>query len=152
MKSVILFFLLVAIVSLTGCEEKHDRQPTIGEAEGALEGRWILYEKGYSPGMGYIVEKVNTNPPSQLTLTWDKDFSSNISELTQFKFYRVATDSAVNKQILALYEEDPGNSIPDSNTVKHSYFIELNGNELKLSFRYCFEGCHLAFKRQILTD
>jgi len=151
MKRSIVIILLASIFSILACEEK--QEPTVvTEAEPSLEGNWILYERGYSPGAGYNIEKVNSNPPSRITLTWDKDFSSNINGLTQFKFYRVVLDPVYDRQVLALYEDDPGNDEIDVNNLKQSYFIELEENKLKLYFRYCIEGCHLGFKKEILND
>jgi hypothetical protein len=149
MKRSITVILLVSIFSLIACEDKPE--PDI-ETVPQLEGIWILYERGYSPGVGYHIEKINTNPPSRITLTWDRDFSSNINGLTQFNFYRVVMDSVHNRQVLALYEEDPSNETLDVDNLKNSYFIELEENKLKLYFRYCIEGCHMAFKREILND
>jgi hypothetical protein len=151
MKS-LLFVLLLCTFSFVACEEKDEKQTVIIETEPILHGHWILYERGYSPGVGYEIEKVNTNPPSRITLTLDKEFSSNITGLDKFKFYRTVVDPVNDMQVLVLYEEDPGDNIPDVTTLKHSYFIELKNDNLKLYFRYCIEGCHMAFKREILND
>lgn len=146
-----LLFIL-GVFFLIACEDTHENPEIIVETETTIEGHWVLYERGYSPGVGYIVEKVNDNPSSKITLTFEKEFSSNIKGLEQFKYYRVVMDSALDTQILALYKTNPGTIEPDVKSLEHSYYIELQEDDLKLSFRYCIEGCHMSFKRLVLND
>jgi hypothetical protein len=118
-----------------------------------LTGSWILYERGYSPGAGYIIEKVPTLPPQIITFKTDNRISTTITGLTDFKFYLITTDSVTKEKVLALYENFPADDLKNPpDFYAHSYLIKAEGDRLKLYFRYCFEGCHLGLRRYSQTD
>lgn len=103
-----------------------------------LIGTWSLYERGYSPGAGYIVEDV---PPGQ-TITFESDgvMTSNIQDLSDFHFY------LFQNGVISFFKNDPGSS-PDPNTFTTSYDVTFDGDTIKLTYRYCIEGCHLGLRK-----
>ena len=111
-------------------------------------GNWLLYERGYSPGAGYITEDVAAIPPQTLTLNADGSMKSSIGELSEYKFYLILEQGDDKNKILAVYKVRPVDQHPDINKLERSYEMAFDeeGN-LKLSFRWCFEGCHLGLKR-----
>src|SRR5690242_16330375 len=111
-------------------------------------GSWILYERGYSPGAGYITEDVSAVPPQTLALNENGSMTSTIGELSDYKFYLILEHDADKNKILAVFKDRPIDQHPDINKLERSYDIALDeeGN-LKLSFRWCNEGCHLGLKR-----
>lgn len=108
---------------------------------------WLQTEYGYSPGSGYFVEPVAPTPPRIITFGGNRRLSTNIEGLTKYKYYRVLEDVSSQDAIVAFFEDDPGGGPVDIATVNHSYLIELNGSSLTLRYRWCFEGCHLGFRR-----
>lgn len=129
------------IIVLYGCDEK-DNSPII-QSTGELTGWWLLYETGYSPGVGYIVEAVSPKPPQVLVFE-EEEMSSSINELEDFKFYKVSTDTVTQTEFVALYKNKPTLQNDESSP---TYSFLITGDTLKLYFRYCYEGCHLGFKR-----
>ena len=105
-----------------------------------LLGEWLLFERGYSPGAGYIIEPVSAVPPQIIEFKSNGELSCSVSGLTEYKFYSVKGD------VVGLFKSDPGPS-PDSLAFTHSYNFSFEDSNLKLGFRYCFEGCHLGFKK-----
>ncbi len=107
-----------------------------------IAGSWINVEQGYSPGSGYVTQKVEGNPP--LTIYFDRDFemSSNMGGFTEFRYYRVSASA----DVIVFYKEDPGASAPDFSGVLNTYRIQWDGSMLKLCYRGCIEGCHLGFR------
>jgi len=130
------------IIVFCGCDEKDDN-PTI-QSTGELMGSWLLFEKGYSPGVGYIVETVSPMPPQVLILEEER-ISSSVSELESFRFYEVLTDTVTQTEFVALYKNKPPLQNDDKSGPTYSY--RITGDTLKLYFRYCYEGCHLGFRR-----
>lgn len=135
----IIFPFLIIVVY--GCDEKDDN-PTV-QSTGELMGSWLLYEKGYSPGVGYIVETVSPMPPQVLILEEER-ISSSVNELEGFKFYEILTDTVTQTEFVALYKNKPPLQNDESGP---TYSFLVTGDTLKLYFRYCYEGCHLGFRR-----
>ena len=135
----IIFPLLIIV--FYACDEKDDN-PTI-ESIGELTGSWLLYERGYSPGGEYIVEAVPPTPP-QILIFEEEEMSSSVSGFEDFKFYEVSIDTVTRTEFLALYKNKP--SLQDDKS-SPTYLFDIAGDTLKLHFRYCIEGCHLAFRR-----
>jgi hypothetical protein len=129
------------IIVLNSCDEKDDN-PTI-ESTAELTGSWLLYERGYSPGSGYIVEAVPPTP-SQVLIFEEEEMSSSVKGLEDFKFYEVSIDTVTQSEFVALYKNKP--PLQDEET-SPTYLFDITGDTLKLYFRYCIEGCHLAFRR-----
>ena len=125
------------------CEENEN-----AEASTPLTGKWQVYERGYSPGAGYITEAVPAQPEQTITFSTNNRFSSNISGIKTYEYYRILTDESSQQEILALYKADPGIAPIDQDEIEHSYTIEFTDNKLKLYFRWCFEGCHIGLVKK----
>jgi hypothetical protein len=150
MKKILDFtFIFFAILALSsGCEETTEPVPVVGEG---LEGTWKLYEYGYSPGDEYIIQPVAAYP-SQLIILYDNKISTNLNELNDYKFYKILEDPHTSQPILALFKTQVEFENADPARLEHSYMMELSEAKLKLSYRFCFEGCHLAFKRTATAE
>lgn len=131
----ILFF---GVCLLFACEDK-DYSPE-GNS-GLTTGTWLLVERGYSPGFGYITEPVGAIPPQTLTFQSDGQMTSTMNGQQKFKYYFVDQD----QQLLAFFENDPGIA-PDPSTFTTSFNYSFDGNTLMLYFQYCIEGCHLKLR------
>jgi len=112
----------------------------------SIYGSWILFERGYSPGMGYIVDPVAPSPAQTINIKRDGSMSSNIKELNEFRFYHIEDDVTPESKVISFFKTDPGPS-PDPSTFETSYTLTRDGSEMILGFRYCFEGCHLGFRK-----
>lgn len=126
--------LILSVFVLLNCQSNESIKPIHGQG---LAGTWLLYESGYSPGAGYIVDKVPSKPQQTLTFTSDGhlqvqgDLLKNYQSFTQFRLDSV-------KQSIRLYYTP---SISN-----YSEAIYLNNDTLKL-YQPCIEGCHLGFLR-----
>jgi hypothetical protein len=144
MKKILVNIPVILIVFLAlSCEEKNccpEEKDAKKEGNNTLTGDWLLYERGYSPGSGYNIESVSPVPPQQIEFKENGELSCSVSGLTDYKFYSVLGD------VVGLFKENPGPT-PDSLAFTHSYNFSFEEGKLRLGFRYCFEGCHLGFKR-----
>ena len=131
--------ILIAILALS-CNEKDCCEGEENEGNNELAGKWLLFERGYSPGAGYIIEPVSAIPPQIIEFKNNGVLSCSVSGLTDYRFYAVKGD------VVGLFKSDPGPS-PDSLAFTHSYNFSFEDSNLKLGFRYCYEGCHLGFKK-----
>ena len=144
MKSAI-FACVVAVIAFS-C---NDDAGVITEKvnENSIAGTWLYTEYGYSPGNGYVTEKVPSVPPQTLSFSEDFKIHTKMDGLSKFKFYRILENPPAEDPVIAFYEEDPGNTPQVLSELKHSYSMVWSGNSLKLHFRFCIEGCHMGFKR-----
>ena len=141
------FFTIIALSS--ACEEDTAGQfPVVGEG---LEGTWKLYEYGYSPGDQYIIQSVPAYP-AQFIMLYDNKLSSNLNELKDYRLYKILEDPQTSRPILAFFKTDIEFANADPTRLEHSYMMELSAAKLTLSYRFCFEGCHLAFKRTATAE
>jgi len=131
--------ILIAVFSLS-CDEKECCLNLEEDGATAISGEWLLYERGYSPGAGYIIEPVSSVPPQLIKFNDNGVLSSTVEGLTDYKFYSVQGD------VVGLFKTNPGPE-PDSLAFTHSYNFTFEDGNLKLGFRYCYEGCHLGFKK-----
>jgi len=139
-KKILSSLSIVLIAALTlSCDENECCVNPDDEMSSIL-GRWILCERGLSPGSGYIIEPISTDPPQTIELKGNGELTSTVAGLSDYKFYAVKGD------IVGLFRTYPGPA-PDSSAFTHSYHAVFEDGKLKLYFRYCFEGCHLGFKR-----
>jgi len=137
-------FMSLGIIVI-GCVENDDLCCGIKETS-ELSGIWLFYERGYSPGFDYITEAIPSKPAQMLTIG-DGVISSTVKGWEQLKYYRILTDTAVHSQYIALYVNDPGPQ-PDTPTSDvETYTFDLENNILTLHYRWCIEGCHLAFRK-----
>ncbi len=113
----------------------------------SMVGEWHVFEYGYSPGAGYIIEEVPEEPAQVLQFKSGNKFSSNYKQLVKFHYYLILDDGSQG-YILALYEELPEDTENiDTRDLEHSYSIVDKGDTLELWFRFCIEGCHIGLKR-----
>ena len=135
----------MVFVVLIACDEGK-----ITSEEGDFEqlgGKWLLFERGYSPGVGYIVEPVDPKPPQTLTFLSKRRVYSTISGLEAFSHYRLFDDTYQDGTILAFYNHDPGeNATLESSAAAYNVSSDDEGT-MRLDFRFCFEGCHIALRK-----
>ena len=141
--SIILLTLLI-VTSFNSCLDPGAQLE--GEHVNFL-GTWLEFEYGYYPGGGYIVEPVDPDPAFTMTFSKSLKFSTNIDGLENYKHYRLIDDTANDQLILALFEKNPTSSDLALNKLKHSYNVTLEGDEIKLYYRFCFEGCHIGLRK-----
>ena len=132
--------ILIALFTLSCQDKECCADENNKEGNNILIGDWLLFERGYSPGAGYIVEPVSAVPPQRIEFKENGALSCSVSGLTEYKFY------SVRENIVGFFTEDPGPA-PDSLAFIHSYNFSFQDGNLRLEFRYCIEGCHLGFKR-----
>ena len=134
-------FCLLIILLVSACEDEF----CCINPEGDIVDTWILFERGFSPGSGYIVEPVSDNPAQTMVIRSDGRFSTNIQGLEKYRHFVILPDQ--DRQVLALFEGKPP-KIPKLDKLEHSYIIEFQENgTVNLYFRYCIEGCHLGLRR-----
>ena len=131
--------ILIAVFALSCAEKECCPNQKEGSAN-AISGEWLLYERGYSPGAEYIIEPVSSVPPQRIEFKDNGALSSTVEGLKDYKFYSVKGD------VVGLFKTNPGPD-PDSSAFTHSYNFSFEEGNLRLGFRYCFEGCHLGFKK-----
>jgi len=148
MRVAVIIFLGV-MLSAFSCTETKDCCvfPLSEDGAEAFGGSWLLFERGYSLGAGYVTVEVPATPAQLLAFDGDKVFASNISVLEAFTYYAVLDDPNSGDKVLALLTEDPGLVTPDVETVQHSYTIEWSASALTLHYRWCIEGCHISLKK-----
>jgi hypothetical protein len=134
--------VVVAFLMFAGCSEKDPIQIEVN-GEGDLAGTWLLNEHGYSPGDRYITEPVPATPPRVIKFFTDGRVSSNIGMISEYHFFEIVPDDQTQTPILILYktaEEAIAKAEP-----RHSYNMQFSNGELRLSYRFCIEGCHMKF-------
>ena len=139
-------FIYILIVNvaflLAGCQED---DCCFIDPDTPIVGTWLLTERGYSPGSGYITDPVEPEPAQVMSIDTDGGFSSNIRGLEEFGYFRILEDS--QSEVLALFRVPTSGDL-DLDRLEHSYNIQFQDDgSVKLYFRFCFEGCHLGFKK-----
>ena len=144
-KRFVLPISILLFVIASACEEK-DCCRIQEDGRNTLTGSWLLYERGYSPGAEYITENVSLLPPQTVTFHDDGTISSSVEGWKAHQFYLVLNDpSQPEVSVLALFNTLPDQPV-DTTALQNSYVITFHDGKLKLSFRWCFEGCHLGFR------
>ncbi len=138
-------FLMIFSLMLFGSSCEENDCCNLDESSDLI-GNFLLIERGYSPGIGYIVTPVSPSPPQTITLHASGEFSTTVQELVDYKYYQVIQDAANDVHILALFEHLPLTAIK-YDELKHSYNIVFEDGLVKLYFRFCIEGCHLGFNK-----
>lgn len=132
---------LIICVSLAACEDEF----CCIDPESDIIDTWVLFERGYSPGAGYIVEPVDQTPEQIMQIRGDGSFFSNIDGLEKYRYFVILPEQ--EWEVLALFEKKPPKD-PDIDKLDHSYIIEIQENgTVNLFFRFCIEGCHLGLRR-----
>jgi hypothetical protein len=83
---------------------------------------------------------VSAIPPQQIDFKSNGELSCSVNGLADYKFYSIKGD------VVGLFKTDPGPD-PDSTSFIHSYNFSFEEGHLRLGYRYCYEGCHLGFKK-----
>jgi hypothetical protein len=147
MKNLFAKTLAVLLISFSFSCDK-DGGPEILPVGETLTGSWILTEEGYSPGSGYITKHVESRPEQTLTFKANGEMSSNISGFAAYQHYLILENpQAPGQHILALFTTKPVEEPQDVNKLSPAYDITFTDDLLKLSFRWCIEGCHVGLKR-----
>jgi hypothetical protein len=146
MKKVILNLVAVLVMALmfAGC---NDEEPVwIADDVDDIAGTWLQNERGYGTAFAgqYVIEPVSAFSARLINFFADGRMSSNIEELSDCKFYEIALEQQDQSHYLIVYktEEDAAEG-----KVKARYDIDFPNGELKLSFRQCYEGCHIKLSK-----
>ena len=115
----------------------------LSETYESLLDTWIMVERGYSPGSGYITDPVPAEPAQLISFLPDRRMHSNISGLEEFNYYLLEEDSS-SGDVLSFYHLNPVEN--PSHAQVSSYSVVFEEGLLKLHFRWCIEGCHMGFR------
>lgn len=151
MKKLFVLGILILTALSTSCQED---EPVIEccfpfDDSIGLNGSWQVFERGYSPGDRYIIEDVPDTPAQIMNFGSENAFSSNITGLGDYSFFKILEDSYIEGgAVLALFSELADMQNLDADNLEHSYTLEqYSDGSIKLGFRFCIEGCHLALKK-----
>jgi hypothetical protein len=148
MKKILTLFFVASLA--LSCEyETIGVQEEVAEEEinHSIPGTWLYVEYGYSPGDVYNIVPVPADPPKTITFKGDLTMSSTDMGFEMYKYYRLLEDTVVDRQVIAFFEEDPGNGPLELAGLSPTWYTFWNGNHLNLNYRWCFEGCHMKFER-----
>lgn len=143
-------FALIFLSSLAwSCEYENISAEEVTEEAGtqSIVGSWLLVETGYSIGGPIIKVPVPADPPKTITLDPDLTLSSVNAGFDGYKYYRILEDTAIDRQVIAFFQEDPGSGPLELAGLQPTYNIFWEGNYVNLNYRWCIEGCHMKFKR-----
>lgn len=146
MKPVMRCLLFLGVLVAFACEERECCALKNTELS-SLEGKWRLFEEGYSPGIGYVVNLVPPTPEQYIFLKSQSRFESNIEGLTDIESYWIFYDTVHRANVLGLFRDQLATDDPDLADAILTYNMTLSNDTLTLGFRYCYEGCHLRLKR-----
>lgn len=137
-------FVVLTLFAFT-CEESDNSSARSGPD--VLQGTWLLFESGYSPGDKYIVEHVDAKPAQKITFNADGTATSTVFGWEQIQYY-YAFKNDRGEDIVSLFTTLPDDidSVPAQDRRDYNVYFDEDGN-VKLAFRFCFEGCHVKFKR-----
>ncbi|GAB2599870.1 hypothetical protein [Spirosoma areae] len=124
------------LLGLLNCRSDDSIKPVHGEG---LAGTWLLYETGYSPGAGYIVDKIPSKPAQTLTFTADGQVRAQGDQLKSYQSYTSFRTDTTNKIVQIHFS-------PNVSGYAGSQWITLKNDTLTLH-PPCIEGCHSAFVR-----
>lgn len=138
------FTLVLAVVMLSGCASEDCAKVSETTSDSWL-GDWLLVERGYSPGAGYIVDPVPSSPAQVLTLRTNCTMTSSAEALRDYQYYRIFDDPYSESPVIAFFSSTPDDAITLEDC-DVSYNIVWEDDLMKLWYLYCFEGCHLGFR------
>ena len=133
----LLIILSTLLLTLIHCQSADSIKPVHGQG---LPGTWLLYETGYSPGAGYVVNKVPSQPAQTLTFTADGQMQAQGERLRGYQTFSTFRIDTVRTVAQIHY-------FPTSDSSSTYERINLSGDTLTLSSPFCIEGCHSAFLR-----
>ena len=142
MKKILFLFLATSLAFSCEYEELLDEELNL-----AIADSWLQVEYGLSPGGGYYTVPVPADPPKTITFKGDFTMSSTNMGLDKYEHFRIVEDTLRSQQVIAFFEDDPGNKHLDLVGLSPTYIISLEENHLTLYYRWCIEGCHMKFKR-----
>lgn len=146
MRNSINYFAIALLTLVLSCNNNQDCCLPVGDLDNLL-GNWQVYERGFSPGAGYIIEEVPAEPQQTITFEGNDRFVSNYSGLEEYSYFNILKDSS-GENILALYKtKSDFKNNQDPADLAHSYIINYEDGNLKLYFRYCIEGCHIGITK-----
>lgn len=106
-----------------------------------LIGRWEVVEVGYSPGSGYVTEKIEQS--KFIEFGADHHFQSNYEGLDDIHYFRIVEDA--DNLVLELFPTKPEENNPDQ--LAYKYEMAFEEDLLKLMYAYCIEGCHIGIRK-----
>jgi hypothetical protein len=150
-----ILLIIIALVQ-SNCDKSFNEDHLIKEehcefltitGEPSILGKWQVYEKGYSPGHEYIIEKIPSVPAQTVDFKPHNVLVTNI--LGDYSFYYVLRHPTTGENIIALFTSQQNQEDIKIDELEVSYLLSQcrNGN-IRLSFRYCYEGCHLGLKKR----
>ena len=122
------------LFALINCSTNDLIKPIHGEG---LAGTWLFYEQGYSPGSGYIINKIPAKPQQTLTFTADRKVHAQGDGLNYYQSFSRFTLDTLNTAVRIHYSPSETN---------YSEGIYLKNDTLRL-YQSCVEGCHSGFVR-----
>lgn len=129
------------LIGLFACESDNAVESVQAKAGHPLVGSWQYVEQGYSPGSGYIVEKIPATPAQTITFSAQYTVSTaNLSNSTwaNARTYRIDSTANQRTELVLLDEKQQAIGPPMG--------IGLKNDSLRLT-PPCIEGCHLLFIR-----
>jgi hypothetical protein len=119
------------------CQSADSVEPIQGQG---LPGTWLLYEVGYSPGAGYVTDKIPAQPAQTLTFTTEGQMQVQGERLRGYQSFTNYRLDTVNTRVQLHYLP-----VIDSNFTYE--LAQIRNDTLRLSNPGCIEGCHSAFVR-----
>jgi hypothetical protein len=148
MKNLLTKVLALVLVSFSVSCDHGGEGPDILPVGETLIGSWLVSERGYSPGAGYITEEVPPRPAQTIIFKANGELFSNVEGFSQYPYYLVLEHPQDPEHyILALFATQPDGQPLDVNKLSPTYAITFTDKVLKLSYRWCIEGCHIGMKR-----
>jgi hypothetical protein len=136
--------LLSCLIILSSCKDAVT-EPVCCLPEGiSIEGTWLLFEQGYSPGGGYIINEVPAEPAQTITFGPGNKMTSTVAGWEQYVSFDIANGATIHSFVLKFHKLP---SSQENATLESIVSFEGDGNEMRISNPMCIEGCHDGFKR-----
>ncbi|MVM32999.1 hypothetical protein GO755_23360 [Spirosoma sp. HMF4905] len=130
--------VLMLLATLVNCHSDKTSDDSVTPVHGdGLPGTWLLAERGYSPGAGYIIDKIPSKPEQTLTFAADGHMQAQGDDLKAYQTFSQFRLDTTNQMVLIHFAP---------NTTDYYERVYLRNDTLKL-YQSCYEGCHLGFLR-----